>query len=165
MLIVVALLSGANSQRALARWGQHTGWAHLQRLGFTRPGGPSRATLQRLLRSIDVVQLEAVLGRWLQQARAAWRRSTARWLDGIAIDGKTLRGARRLGAADAHLVSAFCQRRGLVLGQVAVPDPTNELGAISPLLAQLALADETVTFDALFSQTTVAQQVVQQGGA
>jgi hypothetical protein len=40
-----------------------------------------------------------VLGAWLQQVRASWRRSTKRWIDGIALDGKTLRGARRLGAA------------------------------------------------------------------
>ena len=53
-----------------------------------------------------------------------------------------------MGAADAHLVSACCQRRGLILGQVAVPEPTNESGAISPLLEQLLLAGETATSDA-----------------
>jgi DDE_Tnp_1-associated len=165
LLVIVGLLCGANTQHALARWGQTTGWARLRRLGFMRGGGPSQPTLHRLLRDVDVDQLEAVLGVWLQQVRTAWDRQADTHLEGIAIDSKTLRGARRLGASDAHLVSAFCQRRGLLLGQVAVPDPTNELGAISPLLARLALADETVTFDALFTQTTVARQGVQQGGA
>lgn len=165
LLVIVGLLCGANTQQALARWGHSTSWARLQRLGFVRRGGPSQPTLHRLLKSVDVDQFEAVVGPWLQSVRTAWNRQATRWLDGIAIDGKTLRGARRLGAVDAHLVSAFCQRRGLTLGQVAVPDPTNELGAISPLLAQLALAGETVTFDALFTQTTVALQVLQQGGA
>src|ERR687884_2348558 len=124
LLIVVALLSGANSQRALARWGQHAGWARLRRLGFERRGGPSRATMNRLLQSVEVAALEAVLSAWQQQVRAAWRRSAARWLDGIAIDGKTLRGARRLGATDAHLLGACCHRRGLMLGEVIVPDAT-----------------------------------------
>jgi predicted transposase YbfD/YdcC len=165
LLVIVGLLCGANTQHALARFGQMTGWARLQRLGFVRRRGPSQPTLHRVLRNLDVDQLEAVLGPWLQQVRTLWNQHATRWLDGIAVDGKTLRGARRLGAADAHLVSAFCQRRGLTLGEVAVPDPTNELGAISPLLAQLTLAGETVTFDALFTQTTVARQVVQQGGA
>jgi predicted transposase YbfD/YdcC len=165
LLVIVGLLCGANTQHALARWGRTTGWARLRRLGFVRRGGPSQPTLHRLLRDVDVDQVEVRLGAWLQQVHRAWNGQATHWLDGIAIDGKTLRGARRLGAAEAHLVSAFCQRRGLVLGQVAVPDPTNELGAISPLLAQLLLAEETVTFDALFTQTTVAQQVVQQGGA
>jgi predicted transposase YbfD/YdcC len=165
LLVIVGLLCGANTQQALARWGQMIGWPRLRRLGFVRRSGPSQPTLHRLLRSVEVDQLELVLGPWLQQVRAVWHHQATHWLDGIAIEGKTLRGARRLGAVDAHLVSAFCQRQGLTLGQVAVPDPTNELGAISPLLAQLALGGETVTFDALFTQTTVAQQVIQQGGA
>jgi hypothetical protein len=40
VLSVAALLSGADSQRALARWGRHAGWARLRRLGFVRRGGP-----------------------------------------------------------------------------------------------------------------------------
>lgn len=165
LLVVVALVCGANTQRAISRWGHQTGWTRLRRLGFTRRGGPSRATCNRLLRAVDVVAREALLGCWLQLVRAAWRRGAARWLAGIAIDGKTLRGARRLGAADTHLVSACCQRRGLVLGEVAVPEKTNELGALDPLLARLLLAGETVTFDALFTQTAGAHAVLAAGGA
>lgn len=165
LLVVVGLLSGANSQRAVARWGHDAPGEWRRGLGFTRPQGPSQPTLQRALRPVDVRQLEAVLGAWLQQVRAAWRHSTARWLDGIAIDGKTLRGARRLGARDAHLLRACCQRFGVVLGEVAVPDTTNEVGAVGALLDTLLLAGETVTFDAAFTQYLVADQVVRQGAA
>ncbi len=165
LLVVVGLLSGANSQRALARWGHDAPAPWRRRLGFTRPAGPSQPTLHRLLRRVDVGALELALGTWLQQVRAAWRHSAARWLDGIAIDGKTLRGARRLGAADVHLLSACCHRFGVVLGEVAVPDTTNELGAVGALLDRLLLAGETVTLDAAFTQYLVATQIVQQGGA
>lgn len=165
LLLVVGLLSGANSQRAIARWGRAAPARWRQGLGFTRVQGPSQPTLQRLLRDVDVAQLETVLGTWLQQVRAVWRQSAARWLDGIAIDGKTLRGARRLGAQDARLLSAWGPRVGVVLGQVAVPDATNEVGAVGALLDALVLAGETVTFDAEFTQYQVAQQVVRQGGA
>ncbi len=165
LLIVVALLCGANTQRGISRWARQAGRRRLRRLGFAGRGGPSRATVNRLLRAVDVGALEGLLGAWLQQARAAWRHGATAWLDGIAIDGKTLRGARRLGARDVHLVSACCQRRGLVLGEVAVPDKTNELGAIGPLLDRLLLAGETVTFDALFTQTAVALAVLAAGGA
>ena len=165
LVIVAGLLSGANSQRGLARWGQDAGAARRRQLGFTRRRGPSLATLNRVLCRVDVTALETRVGVWLQAVRAAWRRSADRWLDGIAIDGKTLRGARRLGAEDAYLLSAYGQRDGLVLGEVAVPDATNELGAIGPLLERLPLAGESVTFDALFTQWTVAEQVVRAGGA
>src|SRR5918912_29926 len=89
LLLIVGLLCGANTQQALARWGHMIGWARLRRLGFVRRVGPSQPTLHRLLRSLDVDQLESVLGPWLQQVRAAWGRHAAHWLDGIAIDGKT----------------------------------------------------------------------------
>jgi predicted transposase YbfD/YdcC len=165
LLLVAGLLSGANSQRALARWGQQLPWPWLRALGFTRGGGPSQPTLHRVLRKVDVMQLERLLGSWLQQVRAAARQSAARWLDGIAVDGKTLRGARRLGAADTHLLSAWCQHGGLVLGEVAVPDASTEVGAVGALLEALVLTGETVTFDAAFTHFWVAHQVVQQGGA
>src|SRR5205814_679942 len=85
--------------------------------------------------------------RWLQEVEAAWRTnwpsSATRWLDAIAIDGKTLRGARRLGAADVQLLSAYRTTSGVVLAELAVPDSTHELGAVGSLLARLAL-EETV---------------------
>jgi predicted transposase YbfD/YdcC len=165
LLCVAGLLSGANSQRALARWGQQLPWPWLRALGFTRAGGPSQSTLHRVLRDVEVVELETQLGTWLQQVRAAARQSAARWLDGIGIDGKTLRGARRLGAAETHLVSACCQRLACVLGEVAVADASHELEAVAPLLDRLLLSGETVTLDAHFTQYVVADQIVRHGGA
>jgi len=49
-------------------------------------------------------------------------------------------------------------RRGLVIGRVAVLGLSNELRVISPVLEQVGLGDETVAFDALFTQSAVAQQ-------
>ena len=62
LLVLVGLLSGANSQRALARWGQNTGRARLRCLGLLGRQSPSQPTLHRLLRDVDVNQLEVVLG-------------------------------------------------------------------------------------------------------
>jgi predicted transposase YbfD/YdcC len=91
--------------------------------------------------------------------------AAATWIDGIAIDGKALRGARQLGAADVHLLSARSSRDGLVLDQLAVTDTTSELGAVGSLLERLALRGHTVTFDAAFTQWAVAQMVLAQGAA
>ncbi len=65
LLCIAGLLSGANSQRGLARWGQQLPWPWLRALGFTRAGGPSQPTLHRLLRDVDVGQLETRLCAWL----------------------------------------------------------------------------------------------------
>ena len=165
LLVLVGLLCGANSQRALARWGHNIGRARLRRLGLLGPHTPSQPTLHRLMRDVDVHQLEQLFGTWLQQVRATWRRSTKRWVDGIALDGKTLRGARRLDATDTHLLCAVGQRDGVVLGQVAVVDHTSELSGVGRLLDALLLHEQTLTMDAAFTQWTVAQHIVRQGGA
>jgi predicted transposase YbfD/YdcC len=165
LLVVVGLLCGANSQRALARWSQNTGPARRRRLGLLSEQSPSQPTLHRLLRDVDVHQVESLVGTWLQQVRTAWRHSSKRWIDGIALDGKTLRGARRLGAADTHLLGACGHRDGLVLAQVAVVDHAGELTGVGPLLEALLLEGQTLTMDAAFTQWTVAEQIVQQGGA
>lgn len=163
LLVATGLLAGANTQRALARYGCNLQRRLLRRLGFRH--APSQPTLQRLLCTVDLGQLEALVGDWLGRVRADWTEAASTWLEGIAIDGKTLRGARRLGAADGHLLSAWSGTEGSVLAQLAVPDKTNELGAIGPLLERLALGERTVTFDAEFTQWAVAQAVLEQGGA
>ena len=163
LLVALGLLGGANSQRAIARFGAHLGRPWLRRLGLRQ--APSQPTLHRLLRTVEVAKVEALVRTWLPQVQAAGRRGSADGVDGIAIDGKTLRGARRLGAADAHLVSACATAAGTVLGQVAATDVGHEVAVVGELLAQLPLAARPVTFDAAFTQSAVAEQVARQGAA
>jgi predicted transposase YbfD/YdcC len=162
LMVALGLLSGANSQHGIARFGQQLRRAWLRRLGLRHP--PSQATLHRLLGAVDVVQLQTCVRDWLAQLPGG-RPPPTTGLEGIAIDGKTLRGARRLGAADVHLLSARHTGSGRVLDQLAVPDTTSELGAIGDLLDRLPLTDQTVTFDAAFTQWAVAQAVLAHGGA
>jgi len=85
-------------------------------------------------------------------------------LEAIAIDGKTLRGSRKQGALNVHLLSALSQRLGLTLFQQAVEDKTNEIGGIEELLNGLVLQGRIVTCDALLTQRKVAQGIVEEGG-
>lgn len=59
----------------------------------------------------------------------------------VALDGKTLRRShdRSVDEPAPHLVSAFATIGGLVLGQEAVADKSNQLSAIPVLLERLAL--------------------------
>jgi hypothetical protein len=54
LLVVVALLCGANTQRSYARWAHDAGRPTLRRLGSTRARGSSRTTLDRLFQRVDV---------------------------------------------------------------------------------------------------------------
>ena len=119
--LCVATLCGARGQSAIADWGRHHGRPWLRRLGFTRDRGPSQPTLSRLFARIPHKTVEAALGRWAEQALRCCPPAPGA-LEGVALDGKALRGSRRRGAADAHLLAAFSHRLGVTLGQTGVPD-------------------------------------------
>lgn len=166
LLIVAALLAGANSQRAIARWAADLGRAGRSRLGCTRPAPPSEPTLRRALQRVNLAQLERALGAWQQALHAAGPAPPAGcWLDGIAIDGKKLRGARRRGVRPGHLLGAYSVADGLVLGQAPVPAGTDEVGALAALLDAVPVAGETVTLDALFTRADVARALAGRGAA
>jgi predicted transposase YbfD/YdcC len=168
VLACVAMLGGARSERAIADWGANYGPEWRRRLGLTHARGPSQPTIHRLLRGIDLGHLEMLLGRWGQQVLACLPPPVAtdgsRPLEGIALDGKTLRGSRKRGASDTHLLSAVSQRLGVVLGQVAVADKTNEIPTAPELLLQVALTGRVVTVDALLTQTQLAETILAHGG-
>jgi predicted transposase YbfD/YdcC len=70
---------------------------------------------------------------------------------GLAVDGKTTRGARTGGSCAPHLVAAV-SHTGIVLAQRQVAEKSNEITAFIPLLEPLALADVVVTTDAMHCQ-------------
>lgn len=162
LYVCVAMLCGRLSQAAIAAWGRDYGQPWLARLGMAGPHGPSQSTLHRLFKGIGQEQLEAALTRWanavLQQVAPP-----AEW-EAIAIDGKTLRGSQKQGASVAHLLSALSQRLTLVLGQVAVPAQTNEIGVLESLLDLMGVAGRVTTTDALLTQREVAQAIVERHG-
>ncbi len=116
--------------------------------------------------------LEAKLTQWAEAVLMALRTRVAQegegleWVEweAVAVDGKSPRGSRKQGDANAHLLSALSQSIGLVLGQVAVDDKTNEINAMLDLLAALVLRGKVITGDALLTQHKIAKQIVEHGG-
>ena len=163
LLACVAMLGGARGPSGIAEWAKHHGEPWRTRLGLTHRKGPSQSTVQRLFAHIAVETLEAQLAHWAQQVLAALPPLDAATLDAVAMDGKTLRMSARCGAADPHLLSLYSHRLGLVLAQVAVAAKTNEIGASDAVLAHLLLTGVVVTGDAIFTQTMIAQTLLDQG--
>jgi len=164
-LCCVAMMSGAKNPKAIANWWkdhQDLG-PFIKRLGFTKPYGPSKSTLYRVLSLVPIGCLEAKLQQWAEENLADIPQSAGE-LKAVAVDGKTLRGSRQQGAKDSHLLSAFTHRLGLTLGQLAVADKTNEIGAIPDLLASLIIEGHVFTMDALLTQREIAQTIVDRKG-
>ena len=161
-----AMLCGARGYRAIADWGRDYAAAHPEvgaALGFTHQPLPCATTYFHVLRRLDREQFEAVLGAWAAAVLAATGHGGASD-DGIALDGKTLRGSRKQGAPGVHLLSAVSHRLGLTLGQAGVDDKTNEIPVAPILLTGLLLEGRIVTMDALLTQREVAQTIIAGGG-
>jgi hypothetical protein len=158
-LVSAALASGQRHGRAIGQWVQEHADALRQALDWRGRAFPSEATLRRVLRHIDLAALEDRL-RQLGEPRPA-APAPPQW-QGVALDGKELRGARAHGRI-VHLVS-LVRHDGTVLAQTAVADKSNEITAAPALLRGRDLRGQGVTVDALLAQQALARQIRQQHG-
>jgi len=157
-ITLCAVVCGADSFEEIERFGDaREEW--LRRF-FELPNGiPSHDTFNRVLAALDRKVFAECFGRWMADSCAV------KGLKPIAVDGKACRAA----AGDTfsgclHLVSAWATENGLVLGQQAVEDGSNEIAAIPELLKALDLKGALVTLDAAGCQTEIVEQIRTQGG-
>jgi predicted transposase YbfD/YdcC len=162
-LASAAMLCGYRSYGAIAEWGRNYGRELVTALGFLQGKTPCASALHWIFRHLDCLQFESQLGQWAESVLQAYPPSTGQ-AEGLAIDGKTLRGSQKQGAPGSHLLSALSHRLGITLAQQAVTDKSNELFQIEDLLETLVLKGRIVTLDALHTQRYVAQTILDGDG-
>ena len=171
-LAAAAVLAGARSIAAIAEWAADTPQPVRVALGARHhaPGCfavPAEATIRRTLARLDADALADAIGAWLagqghdrgDGAGPDQQRPRQR---AVAVDGKTLRGARGAGADGrrVHLLAAMEHASRAVLAQHQVGGAPEEVPAFAPLLAPLDLADVVVTADALHTHPDAAEFLV-----
>lgn len=154
-IAVCAALSGARSFVAIGEWAAGLPPEILKRLGAKRPEPPSEPTIRRILQQIDAAALDQQIGAWLL-------RQTPLRGKAVAVDGKVLRNARRLGQRPVQLLSAILHQEGIVIAQQAIADKSNEIPALPEVLQPLDLAGAIVTADALHTQKNTARFLVEE---
>lgn len=143
--LMAALLCNCNSTEAVSQWCQEHEELLRQVFGPRLFLPPSGSLSRWLLPQIDIQSVEQVLSTWVQST------SHASSPDPIAVDGKTVRGARTAEREAPHLLSCFTHQSQEVRAEVAVGEKTNEIPQARPLLPTLALSGRVCTFDALHS--------------
>ncbi len=157
VVAVNAVLVGADTFVEIELWAKEKlDWLR----GYLRleNGIPSHDTFGRLFGLINPDEFEAAFRRWVGSILPALGTDTV-----VAIDGKTSRRSGKVDATPLHLVSAFAAGAGLVLGQRATAEKSNEKTAIPELLATLALEGCIVTIDAMGTQANIAQVIRDRG--
>jgi predicted transposase YbfD/YdcC len=155
LIAIAAVLSGAESWNDIADYGKAK-LLWLKTFLALPAGIPSHDTFNRVFAALDPEELE--------KGFVAWVGSIAKLTAGevVAIDGKALCGTREPGTkAIVHMVSAWAEGNGLVLGQRKVDEKSNEITAIPKLLDALALSGTVVTIDAMGCQRSIAAKIVE----
>lgn len=117
---------------------------------------PSHDVLSRLFKALDPKIFSQCFINWVSSI------ATKTATDVVAIDGKTIRGAASKGNKfPLHIVTAFCTKNRLSIGQQSVIEKSNELTAIPTLLDLLNLEGCTVTADALGCQQNIAEKIIE----
>ena len=164
---VCAVVAGATSVAAITDWLHDLDDISRARLGFRR-GVPATSTIWRLLTRLDADLLATILAGWLRTRTRPVAPRRPRYRQVIAVDGKTLRGARRADGSQVHLLSALDTSTGIVLAQVTVNAKSNEIPAFAPLLDAVeqvlgSLKDLIFVADALHTQTGHATEIAARG--
>ena len=155
---IAAVIAGSRSFAAIGQWAADAGPEVLAVLGAAR-GPAEESTFRRAFALVSADVLDRVLGAWL------WTRAVqAGGRLVIAVDGKTVRGAKDKEGRPRTWSRPWRTASALSSGQVAVDAKSNEIPAVRDLLKAFAsLASAVVTIDAMHTQHDTAQVILGRG--
>ena len=160
MLMLLAKFGGEDQPSGIAEWVAHRQeeLRALKLLSRARP--PSHMTYRRILqRIINPSDFEVLISEY-QRKHLAEGKSVV-----FSLDGKTMRGTIPGGEKrGTHLLSIFVPDQGLVLAQAAVDSKENEIVVAPTLLKQVSLKGCIVLADAMHTQRSLSEQIVEAGG-
>ena len=153
-LITAAMASGAHTPQAILRWMTLRGADLLAALPRALHRLPSASTIRRALSRADAEAFERAMAMATgappsapPAAKPTTESPSPPPLEGLALDGKAIRGVGRDGHP-CHLVSMVTPTTATVLDQVAVAHKRDQRRAVPALLANRDLTNTLVPLDA-----------------
>ena len=126
-LAITGVLAGCRSLTAIWEHTTDLTSADLRSLGVEAGQAlPSESTIRRVLQDLEPADLDALLRSWL-----CTRTGTINGRTVIAVDGKTMRGARTSEDPAPHLLAALDHATGAVLTQERVASKSNQRSRLS----------------------------------
>jgi predicted transposase YbfD/YdcC len=157
-LSICGILSGAENWQEIEDFGnENKDW--FSKFLSLPNGVPSHDTISRVFSAINPQEFQLSCISWLNRIRKLLPETI------IPIDGKTLRGSKRIGAAKKalHIINAWSCANGVCLGQLKVDDKSNEIPAVPELLKLLYIKDAIVTLDAMGAQKDTVDMISDMG--
>lgn len=114
-------------------------------------GIPDADTFRRLFERLEPKTLALLLNEWLSIEHEKHCV--------VAVDGKTIRGSGNEKHSALHVLSAFVTENQITLGELAVPEKSNEITAIPALLDIIDVEGEIVSIDAMGCQKKIVKKI------
>jgi hypothetical protein len=160
MVTIMAVMSGAKSERAVARFAINNKQSLIKELKITRKEVPSRRILAKFIQTVDFNKLQGLFHTWTMNfvniKKGEW----------ISIDGKALKGTIT-NANDSlqnfiSLVTVFMNKnkQALLVGKINTKKE-NEVPKVKELIKLLDLQGITFTLDALHCQVDTVKTIRQ----
>ena len=154
------MICGAESWNSIEEFGK-------TKIDFLRtflkiPNGiPSHDTINRVFSNLRPKVFEELFIKWVEDIKDESIKKEV-----ISIDGKCIRGSKDTfhEQSPIHMVSAWASENELVLGQIKVDEKSNEITAIPQLLRLLDIEGSIITIDAIGTQTSIAETIIQNKG-
>lgn len=116
-------------------------------------GVPIDDTFQRIFAIIKPEELEKCFRNWVKSAFQTEENEI------ISLDGKTICGSHMYDYSFIHMVSAWANKAGIVLGQIRVDDKSNEITA-PKLLDLIGVENCVFTSDVMSCQKKMVEKII-----
>ena len=153
-IAICAVICGADGWTDIESYG-NAKYNWLKKFLELPNGIPSHDTFRRVFARIDPEQFQSCFLNWIKSIEKVTTKEI------VAIDGKTLRRSydTKNSKSAIHMVSAWANSSGLVLGQRKVDEKSNEITAIPELLKVLEIRGCIVTIDAMGCQKEIVSKI------
>ena len=159
LITILAIMSGAKSERAIARFAENNKEELIKLLKIERKEIPTRHVFMGLLRNIDFNKLERLFHKWtlnfVNIKKGEW----------ISLDGKAIRGTFKHPCDDLQdfmsLVTVFVSKKKQVLSVGKLnTKKENEIPTVRNLIEMLDLQGVIFTLDALHCQSKTCETII-----
>lgn len=155
VMTIIAVAAGAEHWNEIAMYCKNKEEMLRDKFGLKLENGiPTDDTFRRIFAIINPHELEKCFINWVSSVNKIAKNEI------ISVDGKTLRGSRKDKYNAIHMVSAWANKAGIVLGQLRVDDKSNEIPAVPELLDLIDVSGCTITSDAMSCQKKTVGKII-----
>lgn len=155
VMTIIAVTTGADNWSEIAMYCKGKIVMFREKFGLKLENGvPIDDTFQRIFAVIKPEQLEKCFRNWVKSVFQTKENEI------ISLDGKTICGSRMDDYSFIHMVSAWANETGIVLGQIRVDEKSNEITAVPKLLDLIEVENCVFTSDAMSCQKKTVEKII-----